>query len=146
MAKNTNRVASAIAYVAALGLATGVWAAHWEMTANNPVTYAKEIFGGDDPATTGLTLRKDDDETAATDEQTSIDLTLFLPNDAGMSVGSGSELEVTLELHGGHFGQAVNWTDIEAIRATAHLHQGRRLAKGRTQERLHRHPQGRDER
>ena len=60
MAKNTNRAASAIAYVAALVLATGAWAAHWEMYSNNPVTYAKEIFGGDDPGSTGLTLRVDD--------------------------------------------------------------------------------------
>lgn len=122
MAKNTNRVASAIAYVAALGLATGAFAAHWEMTANNAVTYATEVFGGDDPASTGLTLQVDDtattDDTATADEeendeQTSIDLKLFLPNDASVSVGTGSELEVTLTLNGARFGQAVNWTDIE---------------------------------
>ena len=63
MARNTNRVASAFAYVAALGLATGALAAHWEMTVNNPVTYATEIFGGDDPASTGLTLAVDNEAT-----------------------------------------------------------------------------------
>ncbi len=123
MAKNTNRVASAFAYVAALVLATGAWAAHWEMYSNNPVTYAKEIFGGEDPASTGLTLRVDnaettDDDTTATienDEGTSIDLKLYLPNDGSMSVGDGSELEVTFKLTGASFGQAVNWTDIVVV-------------------------------
>ena len=60
MAKNTNRAASAIAYVAALVLATGASAFHWEMYVNNDVTYAKEVFGGDDPAADGVTLRADD--------------------------------------------------------------------------------------
>ena len=59
MAKNTNRAASAIAYVAALVLATGAWAAHWEMYVKNPVTYAKEVFGGDDPTAGGVTLKED---------------------------------------------------------------------------------------
>ena len=121
MARNTNRAASAIAYVTALVLATGAWAAHWEIYNNNPVTYAKEIFGGDDPASTGLTLGVDDaattDDTNAMpplmDEQTSIDLRLYLPDDGSMSVGTGSELEVTFSLNGAVFGQAVNWTDIE---------------------------------
>ena len=79
MAKNTNRAASAIAYVAALLLATGAWAAHWEMYVNNPVTYAKEIFGGDDPAAGGVTLGADVDTTTDMDEQTSDDMRLVLP-------------------------------------------------------------------
>ena len=125
MAKNTNRAASAIAYVAALVLATGAWAAHWEMYSNNPVTYAKEIFGGDDPGSTGLTLKVDDATTTdddgtpliiEDDEGTSIDLKLYLPNDGSASVGDGSELEVTFSLKGGaRFGQAVNWTDIVVV-------------------------------
>ena len=121
MAKNTNRVASAIAYVAALGLATGAFAAHWEMQVKNPVTYATEIFGGADPASTGLTLQVDDTATteADEDEQTSVDLTLFLPNDGETTVGVDSELEVTLTLNGARFGQAVNWTDIELMGGAA---------------------------
>ena len=89
MAKNTNRAASAIAYVAALVLATGAWAAHWEMYSNNPVTYAKEIFGGDDPASMGLTLAVDDAMTTEADEGTSIDFKLYLPNDGSVDVGVG---------------------------------------------------------
>ena len=110
MAKNTNRAASAIAYVAALVLATGAWAAHWEMYSNNPVTYAKEIFGGDDPGSTGLTLRWTMRPrrtmtvpllSSRTTTGTSIDLKLYLPNDGSVSVGDGSELEVTFSLKGG---------------------------------------------
>lgn len=117
MAKNTNRVASAFAYVAALVLATGAWAAHWEMYSNHPVTYASEIFGGDDPAATGLTLQADDATTTedGQDEQTSVDLKLYLPNDGSMSVATDSELEVTFSLKGANFGQAVNWTDITVM-------------------------------
>ena len=90
MAKNTNRAASAIAYVAALVLATGASGRHhWEMYVNNDVTYAKEIFGGDDPAADGVTLSGDDAMTTddsnvdgiQNDEQT-VDLRLVLP--AGM--------------------------------------------------------------
>ena len=129
MAKNTNRVATAIAYVAALGLATGALADRWEMTVNNPVTYATEIFGGDG---TDLELQTDDEETtgAEEDEQTSVDLTLFLPNDASVSVAADSELEVTLTLNGATFGEAVNWTDIEVggdlSKVTGSQHDGRR--------------------
>jgi hypothetical protein len=119
MAKNTNRAASAIAYVAALLLATGAWAAHWEMYVNNPVTYAKEVFGGDDPAAGGVTLGADVDTTTDMDEQTSVDMRLVLPHanntDFGandQTVGDESELEVTVTLLGATFGQAVNWTDI----------------------------------
>ena len=114
MAKNTNRAASAFAYVAALVLATGAWAAHWEMYTNNPVTYAKEIFGGDDPGGMTLTLGVDDTESANADdadEQTSVDLRLYLM--ATQTVGDESELEVTLTLKGATFGQSVNWTDIK---------------------------------
>ena len=121
MAKNTNRVACLIAYVAALGLATSASAYHWEMYVNNPVTYAKEVFGGDDPAAGGVTLSADDpmttdDATTAevqeNDEQTSVDLMLRLPEDT--TIGADSELEVTLSLTGATLGQAVDWTDIVA--------------------------------
>ena len=44
------------------------------------------------------------------DEQTSVDLRLVLPD--GMSVGTNSELEVTISIKGATLGQAVNWTDI----------------------------------
>ena len=119
MAKNTNRVASLIAYVAALGLATSASAYHWEMYVNNDVTYAKEIFGGDDPASIGLTLSADDpattDDTTTTDviendEQTSVDLRLYLPPDT--TVAADSEVEVVLKLEGAVLGQAIDWTDI----------------------------------
>ena len=118
MAKNTNRAASAIAYVAALVLATGASAFHWEMYVNNDVTYAKEVFGGDDPAADGVTLSTDDAMTTddpnvagiQNDEQTSVDLRLVLP--VGMSVNEASELEVTILIKGATLGQAVNWTDI----------------------------------
>ena len=115
MAKNTNRAASAIAYVAALVLATGAWAAHWEIYVDNPVTYAKEIFGGDDPADLDLTLTTDNIATDApvdVDEQTSVAVKLWLED--GQSVAADSELEVTFTLTGGIFGQAVNWTDLSA--------------------------------
>ena len=115
MAKNTNRAASAIAYVAALVLATGAWAAHWEMYVNNPVTYAKEVFGGDDPAADGVTLKEDDGTTDAVHEGTHVDVVLYLPNDDSVSVAGGSELEVTFSLKGAVFGQAVSWTDLGTI-------------------------------
>jgi hypothetical protein len=110
MAKNTNRAASAIAYVAALVLATGAWAAHWEMYVNNPVTYAKEIFGGESPAEMNLALGVDNELSPDTDEQTSVDLKLYLMQT--QTVGEESELEVTFTLTGATFGGAVNWTDI----------------------------------
>ena len=122
MAKNTNRVASLIAYVAALGLATSAAAFHWEIYVNNPVTYAKEVFGGDDPAAGGVTLSADDPMTTdddpttnvgnviENDEQTSVDLRLVLPADT--TVAATSQLEVTVSLTGATLGQAVNWTDI----------------------------------
>ena len=121
MAKNTNRVASAIAYVAALGLATGAWAAHWEMFVDNPVTYAKEVFGGDNPGVGGVTLKVDDVDTTDVDEGTSVLLRIALPNDGSADsdgvnrVAGGAEVEVTLTLDGGKFGQAVNWTDIAVV-------------------------------
>ncbi len=125
MAKNTNRVASLIAYVAALGLATGAWAAHWEIYANNPVVYAAEVFGGDDPAAGGVTLMEDDAATTddagtqiiENDEQTNVDVILYLPNDASVTVGPNSEIEVTFTLTGATFGQAVSWTDIQTFGA-----------------------------
>ena len=61
---NTNRVASVIACVAALGLVTATWAqtddedekAHWQLDVKEPVTYAQEIFGGDATAADNLDL------------------------------------------------------------------------------------------
>ena len=118
MAKNTNRVAGAIAYVAALGLATGAWAEHlkpnqWNLSVENPVTYAQEIFGGDNPDNLDLTLSKDNTAAGApsgVDEQTRVELQLALP--ATTTVDSGGQLEVTLTLTGATFGQTVGWTDI----------------------------------
>ena len=69
MARNTSRVASAFAYVAALGLAFGASAAHWELSTTGEVTYASEIFGAD-AATLELTLETDD---ATTDQNNSFD-------------------------------------------------------------------------
>lgn len=121
MAKNTNRVARVIAYVAALGLATGAWAAHWDLNVKNPVTYAQELFGGDNPDDLDLTLSKDNTATAAPmNEQTRVELQLFLPNGgitggtdpAARNVDANSELEITLTLANATFGQAVSWTDI----------------------------------
>ena len=56
MAKRTNRAASAIAYVAALGLAFGASAAHWELTTDNDVVFASEALGD---GTAELTLSVD---------------------------------------------------------------------------------------
>ena len=122
MAKNTNRVASAIAYVAALGLATGAWAAgSWELSVHRPVTYAQEIFGGDNPDNLDLTLSKDNTATTIDtnptnwNEQTRVELQLTLPDSgSGSTVGGDSELEMTLTLKGATFGQTVGWTDILA--------------------------------
>ena len=111
MAKNTNRVASAIAYVAALGLATGVSADNWELDVENPVTYAQEIFGGDDVAGMDLTLHPDDASTLTTREGTHIVLTLHL--DDGVTAGVNSEAEVTIALENAVFGQVVQWNDID---------------------------------
>ena len=110
MAKNTNRVASVIASVAALGLATSSFAGEWNIYVDKPVTYAKEIFAT--PLT--VTLSADDPMTSGEgeDEQTSVLLDLVLGD--GETVGMGSELEVTLTLStGATLGQAINWTDIE---------------------------------
>ena len=115
--------AAIIAYLAALGLATSSSANHpeWRMYVNYPVTYAKEIFAT--PLT--VTLSADNPLTSgdgAIDEQTSVELHLFVPGipDGGTgpapSIGGGgdspSEVEVTLKLSGATFGQAINWTDI----------------------------------
>ena len=121
MAKNTNRVASAIAYVAALGLATGVWAqttppevSNWQLDVKESVTFAQEIFGGDNPDNLDLTL-DGDDSGAATPvpgrQGTRVELQLNLLD--GVTVGANSEVEVTVSLTGAVFGQAVQWTDID---------------------------------
>ena len=103
MIKMTNRVASVIAYVAALGLATGVSAqdAHWELDVDNAVTYAQEIFGGEDAADMDLTLGAG-----------GADVVLNLVLASGTTAEALSEIEVTFMVEGAVFGQAVNWTDI----------------------------------
>lgn len=120
MAKNTNRVASLIAYVAALGLATGAWAAHWELDVEEKVTYAKEIFGGDDPGGLDLTLKSDDEDNTNGRQGTRVQVQLVLANTqdtvntGGLqsAVGANSEAEITLTIAGAVFGEAVDWTDI----------------------------------
>ncbi len=117
MAKNTNRVASAIAYVAALGLATGAWAAHWELDVDQPVTFAKEIFGGDDPNDLDLALKGDDEDASNGRQGTRVELHLVLGDPANTEgiqsvVADDAEAEVTLTIAGAVFGEAVDWTDI----------------------------------
>lgn len=118
MAKNTNRVAGILAYVAALGLATGAWAAHWELDVVDPVTYAKEIFGGDDPGDLDLTLKSDDEDDATEGRRgTRVQVQLVLAaaaNTDGLQseVRANSEAEITLTIAGAVFGEAVDWTDI----------------------------------
>ena len=125
MAKRTNRVASAFAYVAALGLAFGASAAHWELSTTGNVTYAAEIFG-EDAATMELTLGTYDDMGTtdfADDEGTYVDLALVVPggpinnnpnpNGEDGSVGAESEIFVTITLKGATFGNTVQINDFE---------------------------------
>ena len=117
MAKNTNRVACLIAYVAALGLATGAWAAHWELDVAQPVTFAKEIFGGDDPNGLDLTLMSDDTDTTNGRQGTRVQVQLVLADPANTeglqsALDANSEAEMTLTIAGAVFGEAVDWTDI----------------------------------
>ena len=109
MARNTNRVASGIAYVAALGLAIGASANHWDIRSYNDVEYATEVFGAD--ADQELDLVTDDD-TATTeyDERTRVELTLAKPGDDGM-VSGGSEVVITITLGGATFGNTVQIND-----------------------------------
>jgi hypothetical protein len=112
MAKNTNRVASAFAYVAALGLAFGASAAHWELSTSGDVTYASEIFG-EDAADLELTLMTDDPTSTEFDENegTYVDLAMLVP-DPG-SVAANSEITVTVTLNGATFGNTVQINDFK---------------------------------
>ena len=112
MARNTNRVASAFAYVAALGLAFGASAAHWELSTNGEVTYASEIFGAD-AATLELTLETDDTTTTEFNENegTYVDLALLVPNG---TVNTNSEITVTVTLNGATFGNTVQINDFSS--------------------------------
>ena len=112
MARSTNRVVSAFAYVAALGLAFGASAAHWELSTSGEVTYASEIFGAD-AATMELTLETDDAETGddfAMNEGTYVDLALLVPDGA---VNKDSEITLTVVLHGATFGNTVQINDFK---------------------------------
>ena len=121
MAKNTNRVASFIAYVAALGLATGAWAAHWELDVEQPVTFAKEIFGGDDPGALELTLKADDEDATNGRTGTRVQVQLVLADPANTdglqsTVEANSQAEITLTIAGAQFGDAIHWNDIVTSR------------------------------
>ena len=112
MARNTNRVASAFAYVAALGLAFGASAAHWELSTSGDVTYASEIFG-EDAATMELTLATDDADTGDAfdmNEGTYVDLAMLVP---GGTVADNSEITVTVTLNGATFGNTVQINDFK---------------------------------
>ena len=108
MAKRTNRAASALAYVAALGLAFGASAAHWELSTANDETFASEALG-DDAGSTELTLKVDNAATEA-NEATHVNLALVAPDD----VGANSEVTVTFTLTGALFGQTVQISDFKS--------------------------------
>ena len=112
MAKSTNRVASAFAYVAALGLAFGASAAHWELSTSGDVIYASEIFGAD-AADLELTLMTDDATTTEFNENegTYVDLAMLVP-DPG-TVADKSEITVTIMLNGATFGNTVQINDFK---------------------------------
>jgi hypothetical protein len=107
MAKNTNRAASAIAYVAALGLAFGASAAHWELTTDNDVVFAAEALGD---GTAELTLGVDDAMTTDVDEATRVNLLLVAPD----GVGVNSEVTITFTLTGAVFGNTVQINDFDS--------------------------------
>ena len=122
MARNTSRVASAFAYVAALGLAFGASAAHWELSTNGDVTYASEIFGAD-AATLELTLGTDDATTSDFDENegTYVDLALLVPDG---TVNADSEITVTVTLNGATFGNTVQINDFKTQGANLNIVNG----------------------
>ncbi len=105
MAKNTNRVASAFAYLAILGLATGVSAAHWEVTADPAfgIQYATEIFGA---GAGSLEIEAPDGS------PTTVVATLYL--DHGRNVGGA--IDVTYTVHGANFGDTVRLGAFSAMR------------------------------
>ena len=106
MAKNTNRVASAIAYVAALGLAFGASAAHWELSTDNDVIFAAEALGD---GSAELDLAEDNEATADVNEATTVNLALVAPD----GVGADSEVTVTFTLTGAVFGNTVQISDFK---------------------------------
>ena len=107
MAKNTNRVASAIAYVAALGLAFGASAAHWELSTDNDPTFASEALGD---GSAELDLIADDATTADMNEGTHVSLALVAPD----GVGANSEVTITFTLNGAVFGNTVQISDFKS--------------------------------
>ena len=124
MVKNTNRVASAFAYVAALGLAFGASAAHWELSTDNDILYATEIFGANaDDIELSLSIDDEDttvdtsaaDDTGQEDESTRVELELVLP--PGTDVGEGSEAVVTFTLKDAVFGSTVGISDFDTRNA-----------------------------
>ena len=125
MAKRTNRAASALAYVAALGLAFGASAAHWDIQAHGVVTYATEVFGAN--ADQELDLVTDDDEdTADVDERTRVEFVLYKPDNNNPTPlattaqwESGSEIVLTVELGGASFGNTVQINDFELSPASS---------------------------
>ena len=110
MARNTNRVASGIAYVVALGLAIGASADHWDIQSYGMVTYATEVFGAD--ADQELDLVTEDDTTTPDDERTRVEFVLYKEAVDG-SVNSGSEIVLTITLGGATFGNTVQINDFE---------------------------------
>ena len=111
MAKGANRVASAVASVAALWLATGAWAFYWELKVKEPVTYAEEIFGGAKLGNLDLTLAGDDTNTTNGRQGTRVELQLVLPDQTNVEIGA--QAEVTFTISGAVFGQPINWIDID---------------------------------
>jgi hypothetical protein len=101
MAKNTNRVASAIACVAALGLATGISANHWEIGTPEMLTYATEIFGEKaaelELDTPGVT----------------VELMLVRPDNE--PIATTSKVDLTFQLRGAVFGTSVKTGDISVV-------------------------------
>jgi hypothetical protein len=109
MAKRTNRAASALAYVAALGLAFGASAAHWELSTANDEIFASEALG-DDAGSTELTLNVDTDATDDMNDATHVNLALVAPG----GVGKESEVTVTFTLMGALFGNTVQISDFKS--------------------------------
>ena len=119
MARNTNRVASGIAYVVALGLAIGASAAHWDIRSFGSVTYATEVFGADADQELDL-VTKDDTDTTMHDERTRVELVLVKPKDNPDTdgrdesiVSNKSQVLVTIDLLGATFGNTVQINDFE---------------------------------
>ena len=114
MAKNTNRVASAIAYVAALGLAFGASAAHWELSTDNDPIFAAESMGdGTEELTLNVDLvdgAGDPANPVGVNEGTNVKLALVAPD----GVGANSEVTITFTLTGAVFGNTVQISDFKS--------------------------------